>query len=64
MNNPILREMVANERYNDLLREAEQVRLSKSVQADHQARQIDLRAAADSLVMAVGHVFKVLARAV
>lgn len=63
MMNPIMRELVAREQYNDLLREAEQIRLAETVTTHEAAGRFNLSGAIGHLLSAVRYRFKVLAHA-
>lgn len=62
MFNPILRELIAREQYNDLLREAEQSRLAKAAIVRRPAHRFELRRSLGYLLITFGHIFKALAR--
>ena len=63
MFNPILNELIARERYNDSLREAERGQLAKAAIACRPAYRFDLRTHLGNLLIAVRHIFKALAHA-
>ena len=63
MMNPIMRELVAREQYNDLLREAEQIRLAETAATHEAAGHFNLRITMSHILSAVRYRFKVLAHA-
>ena len=63
MFNPILRELIAREQYNDLLRQAEQDRLAKAAIARQPAERFGQRLSFANLLLAVRCMFKAMARA-
>jgi hypothetical protein len=62
MFNPILSELIAHEQCKDRLRQAEQRRLVKAASARQPAERFDSRTSLGDLLIAVRHLFKVLAR--
>jgi len=63
MNNPILSEMVARERFKDYIREAERDQLAQAMIASRPAQRFEIRNSFSNLVITVRHFFKALAHA-
>jgi hypothetical protein len=63
MFNPILRELIVREQYNDLLRQAEHDRLANAAIARQPAQRVGQRVSFASLLLAVRYMFKAMARA-